>query len=137
TIARPNQRYVGKVSLLPPDIDQMTRTQRVRIQLANPRAELLPGMFATLTITQGSAGNALLVPTEAIIASGRRTIVFVVNADGKFSPQPVTTGLESGNETEVLSGLNADQEVVVSGQFLVDSEASLKGVMSRMQGDAP
>jgi Cu(I)/Ag(I) efflux system membrane fusion protein len=137
TVARANQRYVGKVSLLPPQIDQITRTQRVRIDLANPRAELLPGMFATLTITQGSAGNALIVPTEAIIASGQRTIVFVVNGDGKFSPQPVTTGLEGGNETEVLSGLSAGQEVVVSGQFLVDSEASLKGVMSRMQGDAP
>lgn len=137
TVARPNQHYVGKVSLLAPDIDPMTRTQRVRITLANPNDELLPGMFASMTLIQRTSDDALLVPTEAIIASGERSLVFVVNADGTFSPQEVITGLEGERETVVLSGLRAEQKVVVSGQFLLDSEASLKGIMSRMSGESP
>jgi Cu(I)/Ag(I) efflux system membrane fusion protein len=137
TVARGNKHYTGKVALLPPDIDQMTRTQRVRIELANPHGELVPGQFASLVIKQKSVANALLVPTEAIIATGSGKLVFTVNDDGKFNPNTVTTGLESDSETEVLSGLNAGQQVVVSGQFLVDSEASLKGVLSRMQESAP
>ncbi|REH36122.1 Cu(I)/Ag(I) efflux system membrane fusion protein [Paraperlucidibaca baekdonensis] len=137
TVARKNQRYPGKVALLPPEIDQVTRAQRVRIELANPRAELLPGMFASLVIKQNSVADALLVPTEAIITTGSRKIVFTVNDDGKFNPNTITAGLESDTETEVLSGLSAGQNVVTSGQFLVDSEASLKGVMSRMQESAP
>ncbi|MFQ3217654.1 efflux RND transporter periplasmic adaptor subunit [Paraperlucidibaca sp.] len=137
TVARGNKRYSGKVALLPPEIDQVTRAQRVRIELANPRDELLPGMFASLVIKQNSVADALLVPTEAIITTGSRKIVFSVNEDGKFSPNTITAGLESDTETEVLSGLSAGQKVVTSGQFLVDSEASLKGVMSRMQESAP
>lgn len=133
--AWPGKVFKGHVSALLPEVDVATRTLKARIELANPQGELVPGMFATVSLAGTTHADALLVPAEAVIRTGRRSVVFVADEAGNFSPADVVTGLESRGEIEILSGLEAGQKVVASGQFLVDSEASLKGVGSRMQAD--
>lgn len=131
----PGKVFTGRVSALLPEVDATTRTLKARIELANPNAELVPGMFTNLQLAGAVRANALLVPVEAVIRTGQRSVVFTVDEAGSFHPMDVTTGLEREGEVEILTGLEKGQKVVVSGQFLVDSEASLKGVSSRMQAD--
>ena len=131
----PGKVFTGRVSALLPEVDMTTRTLKARIELANPNAELVPGMFASLHLAGAVHANALLVPAEAVIRTGQRSVVFTVDQVGSFHPVNVSTGREREGEVEILSGLELGQKVVVSGQFLVDSEASLKGVSSRMQAD--
>ena len=92
-------------------------------------------MFANVTF-QGSSGMALAVPSEAVIDTGRRQLV-VVRRGGRFIPQEVTTGRDSGEWTEIVAGLQPGETVVASGQFLIDSEASLQGFLSRLPASAP
>jgi Cu(I)/Ag(I) efflux system membrane fusion protein len=103
--------------------------------LVNPHGRLVSGMFATVNFAPAAQREALLVPTEALIRTGTRTVVIVAQGDGKFLPVEVQTGLESADRTEIVNGLTAGQKVVVSGQFLIDSEASLRATSTRM-GDA-
>lgn len=135
TAAWPGKVFKGQVSALLPEVDQATRTVKARIELANPDSALLPGMFANLRLAGATRAHVLLAPSEAVIRTGRRSVVFVVDESGNFHPVDVVTGQEGHGEIEILSGLEAGQKVVVSGQFLVDSEASLKGVSRRMQAD--
>jgi Cu(I)/Ag(I) efflux system membrane fusion protein len=93
-------------------------------------------MFATLNFMSHQA-PAVVVPTEAVISTGERSVVILADTEGKFRPMPVTTGRTSGDMTEIRAGLTAGQKVVVSGQFLIDSEASLRGVLTRMNEPAP
>ena len=81
------------------------------------------------------AEKALLVPTEAVIQTGRRTVVMLAEEDGRFRPADVEAGIESGGQTEIKRGLQAGQRVVVSSQFLIDSEASLRGVEARLNSE--
>lgn len=134
--AWPGKVFTGRVSALLPEVDTTTRTLKARIELANPNAELVPGMFASLHLASAVHANALLVPAEAVIRTAQRSVVFTVDQAGSFHPVNVSTGLERQGEVEILSGLELGQKVVVSGQFLVDSEASLKGVSSRMHADS-
>ena len=120
----------GKVSYLYPTLDESTRTLRVRIDLDNPKGSFRPGMYANATFS--SMGREVLaVPSESIIATGKRNVV-IVRTDHGFRPVEVTTGLESDGKTEILSGLAEGEKVVVSGQFFIDSEASLSGVLARL-----
>ncbi|MEL0028408.1 MAG: efflux RND transporter periplasmic adaptor subunit [Perlucidibaca sp.] len=135
TSAWPGKVFKGRVSALLPEVDATTRTLKARVELANPDAELVPGRCAPLRLAGAPRAAALLVPSEAVIRTGQRRVVFTVDEAGSFHPVDVTTGREGQGETEILTGLEAGQKVVVSGQFLVDSEASLKGVGSRMQAD--
>jgi len=125
----------GKVAALLPEINSTTRTTKARIEIANPGGRLVPGMFASVRILDAGARDVLLVPTEALIPTGERTVVIVAQPDGRFAPADVETGAERGGRTEIRRGLAAGQKVVVSGQFLVDSEASLRGALSRMGAD--
>ena len=122
----------GKVSALLPEVNPVTRTLKARIELANPAGSLVPGMFATLNFTTGPRKDVLLVPSEAVIKTGTRSVVMIAEGNGKFHPVDVDTGFESNGQTEIHNGLEAGQQVVVSGQFLIDSEASLKGTTTRM-----
>ncbi|HEX7643890.1 MAG TPA: efflux RND transporter periplasmic adaptor subunit [Burkholderiaceae bacterium] len=133
--ALPGIVFKGKVGALLPEVNPATRTLKARIELANPGGRLVPGMFVNVDLAPGDSRNVLLVPSEAVIQTGERSVVFVANDDGKFMPVQVETGAEANGQTEIRHGLEAGQKVVASGQFLVDSEASLKGVMARM-GDA-
>jgi Cu(I)/Ag(I) efflux system membrane fusion protein len=136
--AWPGMTFQGKVGAILPEIDPTTRTVKARIELANPQGRLVPGMFATVSLTPAARKAVLLVPSEAVIQTGTRSVVFVASEDGKFAPVEVETGSETNGQTEIRSGLASGQKVVASGQFLVDSEASLKGAVARMSnaGDA-
>jgi Cu(I)/Ag(I) efflux system membrane fusion protein len=85
-------------------------------------------MFVEMALSAPQREKILLIPSEALIRTGRRTLVMVTEADGSFRPVEVETGIEAGGKTEIRRGLLAGQKVVLSGQFLIDSEASLKGV---------
>ena len=122
---------MGKVGALLPEVNAQTRTLKVRIQVDNADRKLLPGMFATLRFTPAARNDMLLIPTEAIIATGTRTIVMLAESGGRFTPVEVQPGVESNGKTEIRKGLKAGQRVVLSGQFLIDSEASLKGIEAR------
>ena len=130
--ARPGEIFRGRVEALLPDIDATTRTQRARIVLDNPQQTLTPGMFAELQLHSGSKRSYPLVPDEAVIASGESTRVIVAEAGGHYRPVAVRIGLSSGGRTEILAGLKGGERVVVSGQFLIDSEASLSGALERL-----
>jgi membrane fusion protein, copper/silver efflux system len=136
TAATPNKVFKGHVEALLPDVNQSTRTIKARIVLANPDRMLRPGMFASLTFA-GTGQPALLVPSEAVISTGTRHVVVVVDGDGKFRPVDIEVGIEDNGQTEIRKGLAAGQKVVLSGQFLIDSEASLKGTLTRMEGSPP
>lgn len=132
TAAFPEQTFNGKVAVLLPDVNATTRTIKARIVLANPGGRLKPGMFATLTF--GSTDKpALMVPSEAVIHTGTRAVAIVAEGDGKFRPVDIETGRDSGGMTEIRKGLTAGQKVVASGQFLIDSESSLKSTLTRLE----
>ncbi|HWS13982.1 MAG TPA: copper-binding protein, partial [Rhodocyclaceae bacterium] len=116
-----------------PEIAGEARTLRARIPLANPKGQLKPGMLARVRFGAKARSERLLVPSEALIETGRRTVVIVAEGEGRFAPVEVRTGAEAGDRTEILEGLKAGQKVVVSGQFLIDSEASLKGALARLE----
>ena len=134
--AYPDRVFKGSVNALLPEVNAQTRTVRARIALANPGGALKPGMFATVTFGAASGKPVLIVPSEAVISTGRRTVVIIDDSEGHFTPVVVEVGREAGDVTEIRSGLAAGQRVVVSGQFLVDSEASLKGALARISADA-
>ena len=138
--AFPGEVFTGRVGAILPEVSLTTRTLKTRIELANPSGRLVPGMFVTVDFTP-AARKALLVPAEAVIRTGRRSVVIVAGtaADGKqeFQPVDVETGVEAGGKTEVLKGLERGQKVVVSGQFLIDSEANLKASAARMSESNP
>jgi len=128
--------FTGTVSAILPEINAATRTIKARIELANPGGQLKPGMFATIDLTPRGRKEVLMVPTEAVIQTGKRNVVIVEEDAGKFTPVDVKIGMETDGKTEIREGLEAGQKVVVSGQFLIDSEASLKATTMRME-DAP
>jgi Cu(I)/Ag(I) efflux system membrane fusion protein len=134
--AYPGETFAGKISAVLPEVNAATRTLRARVELANPGARLKPGMFATVSIAPRAAREAVLVPSEAVIVTGERSIVIVDRGEGRFEPVEVKTGGEAGGRTEILAGIGAGTKVVASGQFLIDSEASLRGVERRMAAPA-
>jgi Cu(I)/Ag(I) efflux system membrane fusion protein len=134
--ALPGIVFKGRVSTLLPEVNAATRTLKARVELANPGNRLVPGMFATVNFTPATRQEVLLVPTEAVIQTGKRNVVIVAQDDGKFAPVDVEIGIEADGQTEIRKGLEAGRKVVISGQFLIDSEASLKAATTRM-GDAP
>jgi membrane fusion protein, copper/silver efflux system len=130
--AVPGERFEGKVEYIYPDIDPQTRTVKVRFSVGNPGLRLRPGMIASVTLFGGAKRDVLLVPAEAVIRTGSRTVVIVEESAGRFRAQEVSTGLASGDKVEIAEGLAAGERVVVSGQFLIDSEASLRGAINRL-----
>jgi Cu(I)/Ag(I) efflux system membrane fusion protein len=132
TPSLPGTVFKGKVSAILPEVNAATRTLKARVELANPGTRLVPGMFAAVNFTPAASDDVLTVPTEAVIQTGRRSVVMVAQGDGKFMPVDVEIGAEANGQTEIRKGLEAGQKVVVSGQFLIDSEASLKGETARM-----
>ena len=107
-----------------------SRTVRVRVELPNPQQRLRPGMTAEVTLSR-NVEDALVIPTEAVIRTGRRALVMLAEDEGRYRPVEVRIGREFDDKTEVLEGLEAGQKVVASGQFLLDSEASLRGLTAQ------
>jgi len=135
--AYPGERFAGRITAILPEVNPATRTLKARVELANPHGKLKPGMYATLDLAPQQARTVLLVPSEAVIRTGQRDVVMVADA-GKGQPRfrvaEVEVGQESGGRTEIRKGLGAGARVVASGQFLIDSEASLKASTARMTG---
>jgi len=138
--AYPSASFKARVAALLPEVSPATRTLKARIEVANPGGKLKPGMYATIDFASGTSQEALMVPSEAVIRTGQRSVVVVADTaqDGKqqFKPFDVEVGVESGGMTEIRKGLSHGMKVVVSGQFLIDSEASLKATGTRLS-DAP
>lgn len=128
--------FPGTVETLLPDVDAVTRTQRARIVLDNPDGDLSSGMFATVQLHPSRGEAVPVVPDDALIATGSQTRVIVAEGDGHFRAVSVRIGRAAGGYTEVLDGLTGGEKVVVSGQFLIDSEASLSGALERMNAPA-
>ncbi|MBP2278595.1 MULTISPECIES: efflux RND transporter periplasmic adaptor subunit [Sphingomonas] len=133
--AFPGETLSGRVSAILPETQADSRTLTVRIELPNRGGRLRPGMFATVSFG-GATQPALLVPSEALIRTGKRTLVMLALDKGRYRPAEVQIGRESGDDTEILAGLSEGEKVVASGQFLIDSEASLSGVEARPIGAA-
>jgi len=132
--AFPGETFMGRVIAILPTTQIDSRTLTVRIELVNRTGRLRPGMFAGVSLS-GDRGEALLVPSEAVIRTGMRTLVVLALPDGRYRPAEVRTGREGGGKTEILAGLARGEKVVASGQFLLDSEASLTGIAARPIGD--
>ncbi|MEN8761271.1 MAG: efflux RND transporter periplasmic adaptor subunit [Thiogranum sp.] len=131
----PGRVWKGEVEFVYPTIDPKTRTLQARLRFDNPDEALKPDMYANVRIYAGPKQDVLSIPREALIKTGKAQRVIVALPEGRFRAQQVTAGLESGDFVEIISGLNEGDRVVTSGQFLIDSEASLRASFSRMGGD--
>ncbi|MDR5744592.1 efflux RND transporter periplasmic adaptor subunit [Caballeronia sp. LZ029] len=132
----PSEHFKGQIREILPGISTTSRTLQARLELDNSALKLTPGMLMRVRVAGQKAVPRLLVPSEAVITTGKRSVVIVKNGDGRLQPVHVTLGHDVGNETEVLSGLNDGETVVASGQFLIDSDASIKSVLPRLEGRA-
>jgi Cu(I)/Ag(I) efflux system membrane fusion protein len=128
----PGKVWKGKVEYVYPSLDPKTRTLKVRLRFDNFDEVLKPNMYANVTIFGGAKKDILIIPRESLIRTGKNTRVILNSGDGRFQPRDVVIGMESGEWLEVQSGLQEGDKVVTSGQFLIDSEASLKASLARM-----
>jgi Cu(I)/Ag(I) efflux system membrane fusion protein len=128
----PGRTWEGQVEYIYPSLDPRTRTLKVRLRFNNPDEALKPNMYAHVKIFGGPKEDTIVIPLEALIRTGREDRVILALGAGRFESRTVTAGIESGDWVEILTGIEAGEAVVVSGQFLIDSEASLKASMRRM-----
>jgi len=131
----PGQRWQGRVDYVYPELDPMTRTLKVRLRFDNEAEVLRPNMFARVTIHGTETPAVVHIPRAALIRGGAVDRVVLALGDGKFRTQPVQVGIESGDEVEIRTGLEAGDYVVTSGQFLIDSESNVDSALARMQDD--
>lgn len=134
--AFPGKIWKGAVEYVYPQLDPTTRTLKVRIRFDNPKGLLKPNMYADVTLFAEAKPNVLSIPTQALIRSSKGDYVIVSLGDGQFEIRAITTGIESGDRVEILSGLKEGENVVISGQFLIDSEANLKASFQRIEKTA-
>jgi Cu(I)/Ag(I) efflux system membrane fusion protein/cobalt-zinc-cadmium efflux system membrane fusion protein len=132
----PGRDYVGHVRYLFPFFNNQTRTMKATIELANPGLTLRADMYANVTIEVPSARDVVTVPEEAVIQSGRRNVIVLDRGNGSFEVREVTLGVNGSGLWEVIAGVQAGDRVVVSAQFLIDSESSLKEAIRKVVGDS-
>jgi len=129
----PGRVWEGNVEYVYPSLDPRTRTLKTRLKFKNPDESLKPNMFADVTIYGGGKSNVVKIPREALIRTGSEERVILSVGEGRFQPRQVVSGIESGDYIEIISGLDGGEQVVTSSQFLIDSEASIKASLNRMQ----
>lgn len=132
-VGSPGEPLTGSVEFLSPQLDPQTRTVRARLRFPNEREQLKPNMYGRAKIILPARQDVLLVPRQALISSGDRQRVVVAREDGRFAPAEVSSGAEYGDRVEIVDGLTEGDRVVVSAQFLLDSEASLRAAFTRME----
>ncbi|WP_017516700.1 efflux RND transporter periplasmic adaptor subunit [Pseudomonas nitroreducens] len=135
--ALPGHPVTGTLTSILPENDQQSRTLRLRIELPNPDGQLRPGMTAQVSLDLAGQSDVLQIPSEAVIRTGKRNLVMLAEDQGRFRPVEVRLGQENDGFVAVLQGLDEGQRVVASGQFLIDSEASLKGIEARTNEEPP
>ncbi|MCG6936733.1 MAG: efflux RND transporter periplasmic adaptor subunit [Gammaproteobacteria bacterium] len=128
----PGKTWQGKVEYIYPSLDPKTRTLKVRLRFDNPGEQLKPNMYANVKIFGGATKDTIVIPLAGLIRTGREERVIVALGNGRFEARKVKAGIESGEYVEILEGLDAGEDVVVSGQFLIDSEASMRASLNRM-----
>ncbi len=128
--AFPGRDFDAQVTYLYPTLNTGTRTTPVRLELDNASGLLRPGMFAHVDLAAGRSEARLVVPKSALVENGERQVVFVVQGEGRFKPQPVEVGLRGRDQVEITRGLSTGDEVVVAANFLIDSESNLKAALS-------
>jgi Cu(I)/Ag(I) efflux system membrane fusion protein len=126
--AIPGRTFTGKVSFIVPVLEGATRTARVRVELPNRGLQLKPDMYVNARILGAPAPPHIMVPASAVVDRGQKQFVWVETQPGTFEPRPVTTGGRHGESIVISTGLNAGDNVVVEGGFLLDSEAQLRGI---------
>ena len=134
--AFPGTMLSGKVSAILPETNPDSRTLRVRVELPNPDGRLRPGLTAQVRLNRSSGQSVLWVPSEAVIRTGRRALVMLAEDAGRYRPVEVHLGQENDGKTAIVKGLEEGQKVVTSGQFLLDSEASLKGIVASSEEES-
>jgi Cu(I)/Ag(I) efflux system membrane fusion protein len=132
--AYPSEEWVGRVAYVYPTLDAESRTTRLRVSLSNRGLRLKPGMYATLQISGTARGEVLIVPRSAVLATGRRNLVFVRRADGMLEPRDVAVGVTTDDRVEIRRGLAMGETVVASATFLIDAESNLGSVLGGMAG---
>jgi Cu(I)/Ag(I) efflux system membrane fusion protein len=130
-----SQSFSGELKEILPLVSASTRTLQARFEVDNKEGRLMPGMLLRLRVAGPSVAR-LVVPSEAILRTGTRAVAIVRNADGAFEPRNVKLGADLGDTLEVLAGLAEGEQVVASGQFLVDSEARLRSVLGTLSAAA-
>jgi multidrug efflux pump subunit AcrA (membrane-fusion protein) len=129
----PDREFRGRVTYIYPNVDEKTRTARVRMEFHNPGYFLKPGMFATVQVFSELDPSVLLVPDMAVLRSGEKNTVFVALAEGKFEARTITLGPQAENGMyQVISGLKEGERIVTSGQFMLDSESQLREAIQKM-----
>ncbi|MGD9812394.1 MAG: efflux RND transporter periplasmic adaptor subunit, partial [Sphingobium sp.] len=134
--AFPGERFAGRITAILPSAQAASRTLTVRAELRNPNLRLRPGMFAQVSLAPAHR-QSVLIPSEAVIRTGNRVLTMLALEKGGYRPAEIRIGREAGGRTEVLAGLAPGEKVVISGQFLLDSEASLAGLDVRPVDEAP
>jgi Cu(I)/Ag(I) efflux system membrane fusion protein len=132
--ALPGRSVTALVTYVYPTVSMESRTGRIRLEIANPRGELKPGMYARIALTVPAAAKTLVVPRAAVLSTGTRSLVFVEGPDGALMPREVTAGRTEGREVEILGGLQEGERIVSSAAFLVDAESNL-GALTAGMGD--
>lgn len=129
--------FEGRITHIYPYLNNESRTVRARIELANPGLELKPDMYANVSIDTAAVNGVLAIPANAVLRSGKGQTVFVARGEGKFEPRPVKSGVTDDNGyIQILSGLNEGEVVVVSAQFMLDSESTLREALQKMTAPA-
>ena len=131
--AVPGEIFSGELTYIYPYAESRTRTVKARLEFDNPGRRLKPDMFANVSIEAGAREDVVGVPSEAIVRSGLREKVFVVREAGRFEPRDVVVGVSSEGFTEITKGVSEGEEVVISAQFLIDSESKLREATTKMQ----
>jgi Cu(I)/Ag(I) efflux system membrane fusion protein len=130
-----SQTFEGQLKEILPEVSATTRTLRARFEVDNASGRLTPGMLLRLTVSAPSS-ERLVVSSEAVIRTGKRAVVIVRNAQGGFEPREVALGIDFGDDVEIASGARAGEQVVASGQFLIDSEARLRSALGNLAAPA-
>ena len=128
----PGETFRGIVRFLEPEFSEKTRTMRVKIEVKNPGGRLRTGMFATVVFEPVAVEGAIVVPSQAVLRTGRRNVVIVALGEGRFAPREVVIGHESEGFTQILDGVAEGEELVTSSQFLLDSESKLREAIQKM-----
>ena len=128
----PGKTWQGKVEYIYPSLDPKTRTLKVRLRFDNPDEHLKPNMYANVKIFGGAKEVSIVIPLEGLIRTGREERVIIALGEGEFEARKVNAGIESGNYVEILEGISEGENIVISGQFLIDSEASMRASLMRM-----